>query len=96
MPSYERFAVRAIPSKDTVISRTHDFICEATEPRCTNKHICRFKCLKATNFRNLTCQVLQNSKYLSVLILQTFIISSLIKTICNHQPLAHRYPPTSG
>lgn len=56
MPSYERFAVRAIPSKDTIIGRINDFICEATEPRCTSKHICRFKCLKATNFRNLNAK----------------------------------------
>lgn len=56
MPSYEIFAVRAIPSKDTIIGRINDFICEATEPRCTSKHICRFKCLKATNFRNLNAK----------------------------------------
>lgn len=78
MPSCERFALWAIPSEDTGIGRNYDLICEAAELRRASKHTCKFKNVKAKSLRNLTCQGLQNSKYLSVIILKTFIISSLI------------------
>lgn len=78
MPSCERFALWAIPSEHTGIGRNYDLICEAAELRQASKHTCKFKNVKAKSLRNLTCQGLQNSKYLSVIILKTFIISSLI------------------
>lgn len=58
---------------------------------------CEVTCLKAIHLKSLACQVLQNFKYLSVVILQTSIISSL--TCCNEitSCCPHRWPiGTSG
>lgn len=58
---------------------------------------CKVTCLKATHLKSLACQVLQNFKYLSVVIPQTSIISSLI--CCNEitSCCPHRWPiETSG